>query len=90
MENTTAKTFVDAFDPMNKTHVLWLKKMNKAMDQLDMNKRMNLDELVAQNPMGKNMPNSLDWVFIHFGLAMAYTKAVLDCKAWLPPPAKNN
>ncbi len=88
MENTTAKTFVDAFDPMNKTHVLWLKKMNKAMEKMDPHVRMNLDELVAQNPMEKTMTNSLDWVFIHFGLAMAYTKAVLNCKAWIP--TKNN
>jgi hypothetical protein len=54
------------------------------MEKMDLSARMNLDELVNSNPMGKKMTNGLDWVFIHFALAMAYTKAVLENKAWVP------
>jgi hypothetical protein len=69
---------------MEKTHVLWLRKMNRAMDKMDLSVKMDLDELVNSNPMGLKMSNGLDWVFIHFSLAMAYTKAVLEGMAWIP------
>ena len=82
MENQTAKSFVNAFNPMEKTHVLWLRKMTREMDKIDMTRRLNLDEMVNSNPLGVKMNNSLDWVFIHFGIAMAYTKAVLEGRAW--------
>jgi len=84
MENPTAAAFIQAFNPMEKTHVLWLRRMNREMDKMDLSARMNLEELVNSNPMGKKMNNGLDWVFIHFALAMAYTKAVLENKAWIP------
>ena len=84
MESPTASVFVSAFNPMEKTHVLWLRKMNREMDKMDLTAKMNLDELVNSNPMGVKMTNGLDWVFIHFSLAMAYTKAVLEGRAWVP------
>ena len=84
MENPTATAFIQAFNPMNQMHVLWLRRMNREMDQVDPSKRMDIDSLVNSNPMGKKMTNALDWVFIHFALAMAYTKAVLENKAWVP------
>jgi hypothetical protein len=84
MENPTATAFIQAFNPMEMTHVLWLRKMNREMDQVDLSRRMDIDSLVNSNPMGKKMTNALDWVFIHFALAMAYTKAVLENKAWVP------
>jgi hypothetical protein len=84
MESPVASSFVSAFNPMEKTHVLWLKRMNREMEKMDMNTKMNLDELVNSNPMGVKMTNGLDWVFIHFSIAMAYTKAVLEGKAWIP------
>ena len=84
MESPTASAFVNAFNPMEKTHVLWLRKMNREMDKMDLTAKMNLDELVNSNPMGTKMTNGLDWVFIHFSLAMAYTKAVLEGRAWVP------
>jgi hypothetical protein len=34
--------------------------------------------------MGAKMTNGVDWVFIHFSIAMAYTKAVLEGQAWVP------
>jgi hypothetical protein len=84
MESPTASAFVNAFNPMEKTHVLWLRKMNREMDKMDLSAKLNLDELVNSNPMGTKMTNGLDWVFIHFSLAMAYTKAVLEGRAWVP------
>ena len=84
MESPTASAFVHAFNPMEKTHVLWLRKMNREMDKMDLSAKLNLDELVNSNPMGAKMTNGLDWVFIHFSLAMAYTKAVLEGRAWVP------
>ena len=84
MESPVASTFVSAFNPAEKTHVLWLRKMNREMDKMDLTARMNLEELVNSNPMGLKMTNGLDWVFIHFSLAMAYTKAVLESRAWIP------
>jgi hypothetical protein len=84
MESTVANNFVSAFNPMEKTHVLWLRRMNRAMEKLDPTANMNLTELVNSNPMGAKMTNGADWVFIHFSLAMAYTKAVLEGLAWVP------
>ena len=84
MESPIANSFVSQFNPMEKTHVLWLRKMNREMDKMDLSVKMDLDELVNSNPMGLKMSNGLDWVFIHFSLAMAYTKAVLEGRAWVP------
>jgi hypothetical protein len=84
MESTVANNFVSAFNPMEKTHVLWLRRMNREMEKMDPMKNMNLNEMVNSNPMGAKMTNGVDWVFVHFSLAMAYTKAVLEGKAWVP------
>ena len=84
MESTVASNFVSAFNPREKTHVLWLKRMNREMEKMDPTMNMNLNEMVNSNPMGVKMTNGLDWVFVHFSLAMAYTKAVLEGLAWVP------
>jgi hypothetical protein len=84
MESPVASNFVSAFNPMEKTHVLWLRRMNREMEKMDLTKNMNLNEMVNSNPMGAKMTNGVDWVFVHFSLAMAYTKAVLEGKAWVP------
>jgi hypothetical protein len=84
MENHSATMFTTAFNPMIKDHVMWLGKMNRMMETLDPTKQMDLDDLVNTNPMGVKMKNALDWVFIHFSIAMKYTKAILECKAWVP------
>jgi hypothetical protein len=31
------------------------------------------------------LQNPLDWVFVHFTLALKYTDAVLKGEAWIPP-----
>jgi hypothetical protein len=84
MESTVANNFVSAFNPMEKTHVLWLRRMNREMTKMDPTVNMNLMEMVNSNPMGAKMTNGVDWVFIHFSIAMAYTKAVLEGQAWVP------
>jgi hypothetical protein len=84
MENPTVTSFVSAFNPMEKSHVIWLRSMNRTMTKLDPSVRMNLEEIVNENPMGKKMTNAVDWVFIHFGISMAYSKAVLENQAWIP------
>jgi hypothetical protein len=84
MESPVANNFVSAFNPMEKTHVLWLRRMNREMEKLDLTRKVDLIEIVNSNPMGAKMTNGLDWVFVHFSLAMAYTKAVLEGLAWVP------
>ena len=84
MESPVANNFVSVFNPKEKTHVLWLRRMNREMEKMDPTRNMNLNEIVNSNPMGVKMTNGLDWVFIHFSLAMAYTKAVLEGLAWVP------
>lgn len=84
MESPVANNFVSAFNPMEKTHVLWLRRMNREMEKLDLTRKVDLIEIVNSNPMDAKMTNGLDWVFVHFSLAMAYTKAVLEGLAWVP------
>jgi len=84
MESKTTSQFVEKFDAENKTHVLWLKKMGEMMEGLDPAKQTDLSKLVNLNPMKVIMMNPLDWVFIHFSLAMKYTKMVLSGNAWVP------
>jgi hypothetical protein len=84
MESPIANSFVQAFNPMERTHVLWLRRMNRMMDSVDPARQMNLVELINENPMGIKLSNGVDWVFVHFSLAMVYSKAVLDGKAWVP------
>jgi hypothetical protein len=54
------------------------------MDSVDPARQMNLVELINENPLGVKLSNGVDWVFVHFSLAMVYSKAVLDGKAWVP------
>ena len=84
MDSETTNLFAEKFNPEDKTHVMWLKKMGELMETLDPAKRMDLTKLVNLNPMGVTMKNPLDWVFIHFSLAMKYTKAVLNGDGWVP------
>jgi hypothetical protein len=84
MESPIANSFVHAFKPMERMHVLWLRRMNRMMDKLDPAMQMNLVEMINENPMGVKLSNGVDWVFVHFSLAMVYSKAVLDGKAWVP------
>jgi hypothetical protein len=85
MENKTASLFVKKFNPANMEHVIWLKQMSNQMENLTDQTKMDLAHLVNTNPMGVKMTNPLDWVFIHFSLAVSYTKAIFKGEAWVPP-----
>jgi len=85
MENKTASLFVKKFSPANAEHVMWLKQMSDQMTDLTDETRMDLSHLVNTNPMGVKMTNPLDWVFVHFSLAIEYTKAIFKGEAWVPP-----
>jgi hypothetical protein len=79
--------FIKAFDPKNKNHVVWLKKMTDIADTLgDPKRHQALIAEVNANPMGVKLDNrdALMWVEIHFGIAMKYTRAVLNGEAIIP------
>ena len=84
MDQKTTSQFVETFNPKEEKHVLWLKEMGEIMENLDPKKQVDLPKFVNQNPMNAKMKNPLDWVFIHFSLAMKYTKEVLAGRAWIP------
>lgn len=81
-----------AFNPMNQSHVLWLKELSaisdsmKLRDPLEQEKAMrklNLKSVLERNPMGVKI-DPLEFPMTHFGLAMLYTNAVLSGQAWIP------
>lgn len=73
--------FTDAFDSKNKEHVLWLKKF------FEFGKSMsNIESFIHTNPMGVQLSRDemIQWVHIHFALAMKYSRDVLESRAWVP------
>lgn len=85
--STTVK-FLTAFDPLDKKHVMWLKKMMDLAEGLgDAKAQLKIVEAINSNPFGVQLPASdaLDWPHIHFVLCASYAKAVLKKKAWVPP-----
>lgn len=85
MGDTITSLFIKAFDSKNESHVLWLQRMTiKAENLAD---HQNLVKDIQSNPMKVqvNEVQALDWPHIHFVLAMAYAKAVLMGKAFVPP-----
>ena len=91
MENSAiVMTFRKAFDPRKQAHVMWLKKVQEAVANMDTTK-CQLPAVIDQNPMKVKFPASeiLNWVHVHFTLAYLYTKSVLDGEAWIPPQKKN-
>jgi hypothetical protein len=77
--------FKNAFDSKNSEHVKWLAKFYKYAKNLASN-REPIEKFINTNPMGVTMESSetLDWIHIHFILAMKYSQDVLDGKAWIP------
>jgi hypothetical protein len=61
---------ISAFDPSNKTHVEWLKKLVET----DLDKKITI---LNENPMGEKIP-PFEMIHIIFGLSAKYTKAVFD------------
>lgn len=79
--------FKNAFDPMNQSHVVWLKKMTDLADSMkDLSQQFSLVKEINTNPMNVtlNERDALAWVEIHFVLAMKYTRAVLNSQAVVP------
>jgi len=79
-------TFVKNFDCNNESHVLWLKDVGDAMTKTTMGEKVDLVKIVNENPIDgtPQMSNPMDWAYIHFQLAMKYSAAVLNNKAYLP------
>jgi hypothetical protein len=61
---------IQDFDPSNKEHVKWLKKVleSKVEDKV---------AILKKNPMNKEFP-PFDLIQIIFGLSMKYTQAVFN------------
>ena len=82
----TAK-FIQAFDPSNKIHVTWFKRMTDLAEEMgDPNKAITLVKEVNSNPMKLKLEDrdALDWFHIHFVLCGAYARAVLNGTAYIP------
>lgn len=83
----TVSSFIKAFDPAKKDHVVWLKKMTDIAETLgDPKRHQALVAEINSNPMGVKLDHrdALMWVEIHFGIAMKYTQAVLKGEAVIP------
>jgi hypothetical protein len=86
MDSSTRK-FTSAFDPSNKEHVLWLKDVGEKIKNVDIGKKkLDMEELVNKNPFHEKLDNFMDWAYAHFSIAMKYTDAVLNGKAFIPTP----
>lgn len=86
----TVMTFSKAFNPTNQEHVMWLKKVQEAVANLDTTK-CQLPAVIDQNPMKVKFQASdlINWVHVHFTLTYKYSKSVLEGEAWIPPQKKN-
>ena len=86
MASTTVQ-FLTAFDPLDKKHVEWLKKMIDLAENMgDPKGHQNMVKSINSNPFGVKLPerDALDWPHIHFVLCARYAKAVLSDRAWIP------
>ena len=67
-------SFASKFDPKNKDHVLWLQKVDDAMVEImTNNKKMDMVQVVNDNPFKAKIKNPLDWADAHFQLCLLYT-----------------
>lgn len=78
--------FVKKFDCKNESHVMWLKDVGQAMAKATSGEKVNIEQIVNDNPMEgqPKMSNMMDWAYVHFQLAMKYANAVLSCEAFVP------
>jgi hypothetical protein len=86
MASTTVQ-FLTAFDPLDKKHVEWLKKMIDMAETMgDPKAQLTVVKSINSNPFGVKLPDrdALDWPHIHFVLCARYAKAVLNDRAWIP------
>jgi hypothetical protein len=78
-------SFVGLFDPTDEAHVLWLREVDDAMSRTTNGKRVDMKNVINNNPMKLTEHNMLDWAYTHFQLCMKYTQGVLRGKAFVPP-----
>jgi len=84
---SSSASFLKGFDPANKDHVMWFKKMTDLAETMaNPDQAISLNSEINLNPMKVKLEqkDTLDWFHIHFCLCAAYAKAVLKGKAWLP------
>jgi hypothetical protein len=89
---TLSAKFLAKFDPKNSKHVLWFKRMCEVGDQMTNPKtQVMLVGEINMNPMNVEIDHreALQWVEVHFCLAMKYSKAVVNNEAWIPPAPEN-
>ncbi len=87
MASNTVK-FMTAFDPLDKKHVTWLKKMMDMAETMgDPKAQVTMIASINSNPFGVELDHrdALDWPHIHFVLCAQYAKAVIRGRAWVPP-----
>ncbi len=78
-------SFVSKFDPTSESHVLWLQRVDDAMNDIMANKKkMDIVQLVNDNPCKAKIKSPLDWADVHFQLALKYSQAVLRGSAFIP------
>lgn len=76
--------FVKAFDPKEKSHVLWLKDLCIAMAKVSDGDKIDIVAVANSNPFGATLTSPLELAESHFQVAMKYTAAVLSEDAWIP------
>lgn len=88
---TITSRFIEAFDPKCSSHVVWLGKFYDFAETLG-SKRGNIDDFINSNPMGIKVKQEemLEWVQIHFMLAMKYAQAVLRKNAYVPSSSSSS
>ena len=83
--DSTTKKFTAAFDPANEEHVMWLKNTGEAIKNVAPGeKKLDMESLVNSNPFNERLDNFMDWAYAHFSIAMKYTDAVFNGKAFIP------
>jgi hypothetical protein len=79
--------FLTAFNPENQEHVTWFKHMIAVAKNFNGTEtKIDLVGEIQMNPMKVEFGHSdaLEWVHVHFCLAMKYCQAVLDHQAFIP------
>jgi len=81
---SVSSRFIQAFDAGNQEHVKWFKRMIAVARNLET--KIDLVSEIQMNPMKVEFKHSeaLEWVHVHFCLAMKYCQAVLDHTAFIP------
>ena len=76
--------FVQAFDPKEKSHALWLKDLCRAMAKTYDGGHVDIVAVANSNPFGAKLSSPLQLAEVHFQVAMKYAAAVLSEDAWVP------